>query len=222
MAKQKKTEGEILFEEYLTQNALPFEYEPKIGLKCPDYLVKASQNLIVEVKDLALSDFDKQINKELRAYGKAQWSKSGSKEFYGRMRRKMNEAHDQLKNCAMHPCVIVLCRSNKSLTDHTDDNVMLHAIYGDEQIVFERDTTPRHDFATKNAFLGPKRHNVISAIAVVEKAKPYDELLSKPLAKLWRGDKYEDYSTEKFKEVVEARVKEIEQQYPLLGTQVSA
>lgn len=55
--------GEVLFERYLREHGLKFEYHPNLGKgKRPDYLVRAQKaSVLCEVTDLHEGEIDKPV-----------------------------------------------------------------------------------------------------------------------------------------------------------------
>ena len=114
-----KTPGELLFERYLNDHGIPFEFEPPIAGKSkkPDYhLDWLGETLICEVKDL---------HSEKPAPSGGVWI-----DPYKGIRKKINEVRAKFKEYKEHPCVLVLHNVN-DWESRTRPYVLYGAMLGD-------------------------------------------------------------------------------------------
>src|SRR5262245_10816997 len=98
----KKTEGELLFEEYLSNRGVGWAYEEHraAGESRPDYLLKVQPAVLAEIKDFAPTAVDKAI----RAVG------FRGTDSYSRIRDKIDKAKAKFKQHKGRglACVLVL------------------------------------------------------------------------------------------------------------------
>jgi hypothetical protein len=115
-----KTGGELLFEKYLNEHGIKFEYEPPISgtSKLIDYVVKHRTHgqILFEVKDIhhqppvgSLTAFDP--HKEIRI--------------------KIAKGTGKFKDLPDELCVLVLVAATGSFADLLSPRIMLGAMYGD-------------------------------------------------------------------------------------------
>jgi hypothetical protein len=139
---KKKTAGELLFEEYLSQRGLNFDFEksrPKKRKK-PDYtIVWGGQELLFDVKDFASRDFPEH---------------SGFYDPIGPIRGKIDEAMEKFQEYKGHSCSLVLHNDGAPLVHLSDPLIVLGAMFGNPGFTMPIDTaTGMSAGPTERAFL---------------------------------------------------------------------
>lgn len=212
----RKTEGEELFEQYLAENKLKFKFETLLGRKRPDYLILTAPNILVEVEDLGIGDLDKNVRKQLVATGKGSWS---NPHIHNRARDAIEDARKQLAEFkGKYPCVALIYRTQDSFTSDLNTETILGAMYGDIQIVWSRlqtgETLTTTQFNSKRAKLRKNQATTISAVAILEKIKPFNHLFTKPLSEYMRTIDLKKTSDKLYQALIEEKASEIENLYP--------
>jgi hypothetical protein len=176
-----KTQGELIFEEYLAEIGAASEYEPAIGRHRPDYLVHTpAGDVLCEVEDFGLGDVDRQLRR------KGVWA--GFVNPYGRIREKLQAAVDQIREFkGEYPCVVVL-HNPGSMVDLGID-IVQGAMYGDIAFVIAVDPTDQRplvekglQFTPKKAKLRRQQNTTISAVTVLEHFRPHQHMLDEASA----------------------------------------
>lgn len=180
-----KTQGELIFEEYLTEIGVAAEYEPPIGRNHPDYLVHSpTGDVLCEVEDFGEGKVDRVVQDQLSRKGV--WA--GSLDPYGRIREKLEAAARQLREFkGRYPCVVALYNPGSMVDLGTD--IVQGAMYGDIAFVIAIDPTGRRppvekgsQFTPKKAKLRRQQNTTISAVAVLERFRPHQHVLDEALA----------------------------------------
>ncbi len=180
-----KTKGEELFETYLAERGLSFEFAPALGKACPDYLVHMpSGDILCEVEDFGEGDIDRDVKKQLKEKG---FATSGG-DPYKRIREKLDVSSRQLREYKnQHPCVTVLHNPGSHGVD-LDTETVQGAMFGDITYVFSvgkagsqvpKDT--RVVFAPRRAKLRPNQNTTLSAVAILECYQPNRDLIEKAM-----------------------------------------
>src|SRR5216684_8622637 len=144
MAESPQTQGEILFEEYLKEQNLPFEFEKEYPGKSkrPDYTIEWNGKAVIfEVKDIdPLEKFPAGF---------------GYFDPYTRIREKIEQGRDKFKQYKEFCCGLVLHNAGQPFVSLHDPDIMLGAMYGDSGFTFPVDTrTGKGDASQlKRAFL---------------------------------------------------------------------
>ena len=173
-----RTPGEILFEQYLSAQHLPFEFEkePAGKNKRPDYTIQWNeQPIIFDVKD-----FDPP-EKFPTSFG---WF-----DPYGRIREKIEQGRDKFKEYKEYCCALVLHNLGNPFVMLQDSNIMLGSMYGDSGFTFPVNTSTGVGDASKmkRAFLGrgkmirpnwtQPQNTTVSAIVTLSAIRPHYVLL---------------------------------------------
>lgn len=128
---KSKTEG--LFEAYLSQEAIPFEYEPYgAEEKNPDYRFKKKGKIaLAEIKEIEETPFQREANARLAVSNTAAFS-FDPKELYDLLRRRIDDACKQLKahQNEVDACIVILGQKDTGINDVTPDSIF-YAMYGD-------------------------------------------------------------------------------------------
>jgi hypothetical protein len=125
---QAKTPGEVLFETYLSEQDLPFEFEIRHTgkRKRPDYRIKHDgQELLLDVKDFAPKDFPE--------HGV----------FYdpiGPIRNKIDDAEEKFQEFKSHSCSLVLHNEGAPLVHLSDPLIVFGAMFGNPGYTIPMDT----------------------------------------------------------------------------------
>ena len=142
MADERRTSGELLFEEYL--KAMEYEYEFEKSFpersKRPDYTVTRNGVFLFDVKD-----FDPvHPNHGFGVF-----------DPYPPIREKINQAWKKFHEFKDYPCSLVLRNNGNRLVPVEDARIVLGAMYGDAGFTFPFDTTTGTAAGPlKHAFLG--------------------------------------------------------------------
>ncbi len=179
--------GELLFEEYLTARGYTFDYEPPLGTKRPDYLVRCSPAVLCEVEELVEAREDRPAA-EAAARGES-WF--GSISTTPRVREKLNAGAKQLSEFkGRYPCVIVL-RNTSALMVELETLFVQAAMYGDAKIEVPidfddgqpvREARLVHDRRT--AKMRASQNTTVSAVAVLEYCTPNQHLVTEHIQML--------------------------------------
>lgn len=202
-----KTEGEILFEEYLNKQGIPFEFEKEFPgkRKRPDYAIVWHREILLDVKD-----FDQPP---------AAGNRAGAFDPYPRIREKIEQGRKKFKEYKGHPCALVLRNLGHPHVMLESVDVMLGSMYGDSgfTIPINQHTGMGDSTKIKRAFLDRGKmirphwsnpHNTsISALItltricpdyepfsrIFQQNKPIEELLreSQAIAHKFKLDHYE-------------------------------
>jgi hypothetical protein len=160
-----KTAADELFEAYLTEHRIPFEYEPdwaaRFGIEVednPDYLVDPEDTRAVcEVKKFESTAITERL---LRSPGQAEWI--SPREEFGPIRSKVTQAaREQLAPFAGLGVPLVVVLANPLNADvHLDPYSVVHALLGNPKASLE---------------VGPEG---LTAAPVTEIAEDYGALIS--------------------------------------------
>jgi hypothetical protein len=169
-----QTHGEILFEQYLESQGLPFEFEKEHASKSkrPDYTIKwDGKTIIFDVKD-----FDPP-EKFPTGFGFI--------DPYTRIREKIDQGRDKFKEYKEFCCVLVLHNAGQPFVSLHEPDIMLGAMYGDAGFKFPVDTSTGVGDASqlKRAFLGrgkmirpnwsQPQNTTLSALVTVVSIQPH-------------------------------------------------
>ncbi len=175
-----KTKGEEAFAKLLTERGLLFVYEQRYlnKIKIPDFTLTFTEpNIISEIRDVDLNDEDKKILTDLSGVGTASWFQDKP---YTRIRRMIHEKADQLKEYKSYPSLVVLYKNPHNLTVDLSTENIFESMHADMSIIFETNdfghSRAKTSFNARNAVVGPNRNTHVSAVAVLEKYRPYAEL----------------------------------------------
>lgn len=175
-----KYPSELLFEDYLRSRGYSFEYEPRIGRKCPDYLVHSTPDILCEVKEMSVGEED------LPALAAAASGESwfGSVDTPRRIRERLNAGAKQLSEFkGRYPSVIVL-RNTAAVMVELETMLVQSAMYGNLQVIepidFDDRPAPseaRAVYERKTAKMTVGRNTTVSAVAVLEYVYPHKHLV---------------------------------------------
>jgi hypothetical protein len=201
---KEKSKTENLFEAYLTQRGISFEYEP-FGQeeKNPDYrFTSDGKTILAEIKEMEETPFQKELNARLAANNSSAFS-FDPKELTNILRRRIDAACKQLKaqEKDADACVVILGQRDTGLNEIGPDSIF-YALYGDLYLTIPIDLNEgkaigeatselrvngavrKNQSATKEMY---SPHSYLSGVGVVEEfngrsyyeQKFYDELLKK-------------------------------------------
>ena len=160
-----KTRGEEIFAEYLHSLGLPFDYEPPIGQRRPDFLVHSPcGDVFCEVKDLGVGEYRTGLRIE-RIQGRIRRATEKLREFKGR-----------------YPCLVVLFDDSAEVV--LVDFTVLSAMFGDIVVTIPvgHDEEASTHFDYDSRYLTRNSNTVVSAVAILEYVSPlqrqFDEALS--------------------------------------------
>ena len=141
----ERTQGQILFEQYLESQGQPFEFEKEHAgnSKRPDYTIDwKGQAVVFDVKD-----FDRP---EKFPTG------FGFFDPYTRIREKIEQGRDKFKQYKEFCCGLVLHNVGQPFVSLHEPDIILGAMYGDSGFTFPVDTRTGVGDANKlkRAFLG--------------------------------------------------------------------
>jgi hypothetical protein len=177
MVEVSRTQGEILFEQYLATQRLEFEFEKTYPGKSkrPDYTIEWNdQPVIFDVKD-----FDPPEN----------LPRSGAYDPYIGIREKINQGRDKFKEYKEFQCGLVLRNLGHPLVSTHEPYVMLGAMYGDSGFTIPVNTTTgMGDMeGVRRGFLGRGKmirrnssryqNTTISAIITLSIIRPHSAML---------------------------------------------
>lgn len=174
MTESPRTPGEILFEQYLRGQNLPFEFEKEHPGKSkrPDYTIEwNSQTVVFDVKD----------------FDPPEKFRTGFGFFdpYTRIREKIDQGRDKFKQYKEYCCGLVLHNGGDPFVSLHEPDIMLGAMYGDSGFTFPVDTKTGIGNASqlKPAFIGrgkmirpnwsEPQNTTISALITVVKIQPH-------------------------------------------------
>lgn len=173
-----RTEGEVLFEQYLTCQGLPFEFEQEHTGKSKraDYTIHWDDTLcLFDVKD-----FEPPPDAQ---------SGGGAFDPYPRIREKIDQGRDKFKEYKDFCCALVLRNLGDPSVRLEDADTMLGAMYGDSGFTFPVDTRTGigNADAMQSAFLGrgkmmrphwsKPQNTTISALITLTTVQPYHQRL---------------------------------------------
>jgi hypothetical protein len=174
MAESRRTKGEIVFEDYLNFQGIPFDFEKEHPGKSkrPDYAIEwEGKTIVFDVKDFDPPD--------------APLSGFGAFDPYPPIREKIDQGRDKFKQFKEYCCGLVLFDAGRPLLLLDSPDVMLGSMYGDSGFSFPVNTTTGIGEAsqTKQKFLGrgkmirpnwsQAQNTTLSAIIVVSMIKPF-------------------------------------------------
>jgi hypothetical protein len=174
MAESPRTKGEIVFEDYLNFQGIPFDFEKEHPgkTKRPDYTIEWESKIIV----FDVKDFDP-LEKSLSGFGQF--------DPYTPIREKIGAGRKKFKEFKEYGCCLVLFDAGRPLLLLDSPDVMLGSMYGDAGFTFPVNTTTGIGDASqiKQTFLGRGKmirpnskeadNTTLSAIIVVSKIKPF-------------------------------------------------
>ena len=145
MTEGLRTRGEVLFEQYLQSQDLPFEFEKEHAGKSkrPDYTIQwKGEALVFDVKDF---DPPEKVPTGF-----------GFFDPYTRIRETIEQGRDKFKEFKEFRCGLVLHNAGQPFVSLHEPDIMLGAMYGDAGFTFPVDTRTGVGDATKlkRAFLG--------------------------------------------------------------------
>jgi hypothetical protein len=130
MAAAPKTQGEILFEQYLESQGMSFEFEKEHAGKSkrPDYTIDwKGQTVVFDVKDF---DPPERIS---RGYQQV--------DPYTPVREKINQGREKFKEYKEHCCGLVLHNAGLPFLMLEKPDIMLGTMYGDAGFTFPVNTS---------------------------------------------------------------------------------
>lgn len=178
MTEASRTRGEILFEQYLVSQSLPFEFEKEHAGKSkrPDYTIDwKGQTVVFDVKDF---DPPERLPTGFGAY-----------DPYTPIREKIDQGRDKFKQYKEHCCALVLHNAGRPLVSLDEPYIMLGAMYGDSGFTFPVNTSTgigdsgklRRAFLGRGKMLRPSRaqpqNTTISAVIAVGLIRPHFQRL---------------------------------------------
>ncbi len=174
-----KPVGESVFERYLTNLSLTWDYEPLVGTKRPDYLilVKPDLKVLVEVEDFTGSSHELSILDEIAA-GR---NPAGPWDPIKYINRAIRDAAAQLKpGKGTYPCVAVLY--NDATMPYDNELFVTQAMFGRlkiTQLVGPEGAMSEAEsvYSPDERYLTPKQNTTISAVAVLEEIQPNIHIL---------------------------------------------
>lgn len=119
MQAQAKTPGEVLFETYLCEHDLQFEFEIRHTgkRKRPDYSIKHDgQEFLLDVKDFVPKDFRE---------------RAGFYDPIGPIRHKIDDAEEKFQEFKSHSCSLILHNEGAPLVHLSDPLIVFGAMFGD-------------------------------------------------------------------------------------------
>ena len=165
-----KTEGELLFEEYLATQQMVAKYEPSHSHtnRRPDFVIDhpIAGDLIVEVKDIYVAP--------PRGFGVL--------DMYGPIRSHIHAAREQFKPFKDYICILVLTAAEGSFIDLSSPTSMLGAMYGDIGFSISFDPDLGHfdssqitkEFMRGNGKMVRRSHNQHTRISAILTLHRYD------------------------------------------------
>src|SRR5688572_26399714 len=196
------TSGEVLFEQYLSDRGIAFEYESasESGGRRPDYLLKMEPRTHCEVKDF---EFGPQDRAEMESFKKG--NRVGSKapdQLFGRIRDTIAKAAKQLRSHKGEPCVVILHNANSFV--NLASFLVGGAMFGDPVIAVPLDGGEASAAFTGGRTLGDTKNTTIGAVAVISRTNANQHLIDETMAQLgpWKGPGLP--SVERVTEVMEA------------------
>lgn len=200
-----KSRTELLFEAYLGERGISFEYEPfGSGETNPDYrFEKDGVRVLVEVKELEETPFDKALRTGLERHGEHISFSLDPRDFHNILRRRIDSASKQLKpheNDA--DCLLILLGKKDPGYQEISTDVLFYTMYGDIYLSFPMDPNTgiageaqsclkvdgalRKNRPGTGAMYSP--HQYISAVGTVQEFNPrseyerkfYEDLYEKP------------------------------------------
>ncbi len=137
-ALNKKTEGELLFEDYLRTQNIPFQHEPPLGFtnRLIDYVVEHPTHgrIYFEVKDI---------------HSPLPMGSFGAFDPYKPIREHIEEGQRKFKDFSEELCVLVLVAAQGSFVNLMESHVMLGAMYGNLGFTIPFDTKSGTSDASK-------------------------------------------------------------------------
>lgn len=167
-----RTAGEILFEQYLESQRLPFEFEKEHAgkTKRPDYTVEWNgQSVILDVKDF-------ETQQRVGSFAVI--------DSYPQIREKIEQGRDKFKQYKEFCCALVLYNAGHGIVMLEQQDIMLGSMHGDSgwEIPFNTTTGVADSSRMRRAFLGrgkmlrPNRetpqNTTISAIITLGRLQP--------------------------------------------------
>jgi hypothetical protein len=186
MSEPTRTRGEIIFEQYLATQHLPFEFEKGCAGKSkrPDYSIEWNgQRVVFDVKDF---DPPETVPTGMGAF-----------DPYTRIREKIEQGRDKFKEYKECCCALVLYNLGDPLVMLDQPDIVLGSMYGDSGFTFpiHTQTGVGDTSKTKSAFFGrgkmirpnwsQPQNTTISAIITLSTIKPHYQLL----VEMIRGDR---------------------------------
>jgi hypothetical protein len=205
-----KTQGEILFEQYLADRGLAFDYEADEGGRRPDYRLHTEPAVYCEVKDFEFGPADRA---EMDGYHRG--NRVGSKgpdALYGRIRDTLGKAAKQLRVAKGSPCAAVLYNAGSLL--NFAPIFIGGAMFGDPAFIvpLNGEEEPTTAFTT-GRMTAVNKNTTVSAVAVLSRTNANQRLIDETLAKLGRWEGPGLPSEDRVTAVLEAVV-ELEKQRP--------
>jgi len=173
MTEVPRTQGEILFEQYLASQCLAFEFEKEHAGKSkrPDYTIAwHGQTIVFDVKD----------------FDRPEKAPTGFVfDPYTRIRERINQGRDKFKDYKDFCCGLVLHNAVQPLVSLHEPDIMLGAMYGDSGVTFPVNTSTAVGDASqlKRAFLGrgkmirpnwtEPQNTTISALITLVRIQPH-------------------------------------------------
>jgi hypothetical protein len=180
-----RTKGESLFEQYLAERAIGFDYETDQGGSRPDYRLKTEPMVYCEVKDF---EFGPEDRAEMEAFTKGnRVGSKGSDALFGRIRDASGKAAKQLRNMKGSPCVVVLHNAD-SLVNFAPV-VVGGAMFGNPAVAMPIGGGVASAVFTGGRVLGDTKNSTVSAVAVLSRVNANQNLIDETMARVgpWRG-----------------------------------
>ena len=127
----KKTKSELLFEQFCEENSIPYFRIEQSSDRTPDYEVYFGEQLVViEVKQIDPNKNDKKYQEQLPKLGHIGIRESSDE----RVRHKIDNAHEQLKNLSQGKFPAILVLYDNSPFKSIDSTDIKNAMYGNESV----------------------------------------------------------------------------------------
>jgi hypothetical protein len=176
-----KTQGETLFEQYLADRGIRFDYEVDAAGRRPDYRLHTEPAIYCEVKDFECGPDDRA---EMEAYqqGKRDGSKSPDA-LYRRLRSALGKKAKQLHGAKGSPCVVVLYNAASLL--NFAPIFIGGAMFGNPALTVPLNGESTMAF-TKGRTTAVDKYTTISAVAVLSRTHSNQRLIDETLGQ-WEG-----------------------------------
>jgi hypothetical protein len=182
-----RTNGETLFEQYLTDRGITYDYEPQApsGERRPDYRLKTDPSIHCEIKDFAFGAPDEAEMRSILAGNRV--GSKGPGELFRRVRDTIAKAARQLRAHKGEPCVVVLYNSNSFV--NLAPFLVGGAMFGDPVIIVPLDGGQATAGFSRDRVLGDDKNTTVSAVAVLSRTNANQHLIDEAVAKLgpWSG-----------------------------------
>lgn len=196
------TTGEGLFEQYLSDRGIAFQYESasNSGARRPDYLLKTEPRIHCEVKDFEFGPRDRAEVESLKKGNRV--GSKGPDQLFGRIRDTIAKAAKQLRSHKGEPCVVILHNANSFV--NLAWFLVGGAMFGDPAVAVPLPGGRPSTAFTRGRTLGDTKNTTIGAVAVISRTNANQHLIDETMAKLgpWKGPGLP--SVERITDVMEA------------------